>query len=273
MDFGVAIFPTEYTMRPDELAREVESRGFESLWFPEHTHIPKSRMGIDPNGPPLPRHYWYCYDPFVALSFAAQATSTLKLATGICLVVERDPISTAKAIATLDHLSGGRFLFGIGGGWNAEEMANHGTEYKSRWRLLKERIEAMKAIWTQDEPSYHGDFVNFDPILSWPKPHQKPHPPILLGGGGPHALKRVVQYCDGWVPLAFRWEDPEGDIAQLRSLTDRKVTISPFMVLPKPEVVERFRKLGVDRVIFQLESEGRDRVLSALDDMTALFTR
>src|SRR5512143_2164356 len=204
MDFGVTMFATDYAMRPDDLARAVEERGFESLWFPEHTHIPASRKSPWPGGPELPKEYWHTHDLFVALTMAAAVTRTLKVGSGICLVVERDPITLAKEVATLDHLSNGRFLFGIGGGWNAEEMANHGTDFTRRWQLLRERIEAMKTIWRDDDAAYHGELVDFDPIWSWPKPVQKPHPPIYLGGHGPKALARVVRYCDGWLPIGVR---------------------------------------------------------------------
>src|SRR5882757_11580314 len=182
MKLGVAIFPTDYTIRPDDFARACEERGFESIWFPEHTHIPTSRKTPYPAGGELPKEYLHTHDPFVALMAAAGATKKIKLATGICLVVERDPIITAKEVASLDVLSNGRVLFGIGGGWNAEEMENHGTVFKTRWKLLRERVLAMKEIWTKDEAEFHGEFVSFDPIWSFPKPVQKPHPPILMGG-------------------------------------------------------------------------------------------
>ena len=184
MEFGAYMFCTDYSIRPDELAKLLEDRGFESMWVPEHTHIPASRQTPWPGGDDLPKMYWHTYDPFVALTAAAAATTTLKLGTGICLVIERDPIILAKEIASLDRLSNGRFLFGIGGGWNAEEMANHGTAYRTRWRRLREQVLAMKEIWTKDEAEFHGEFVNFDKIWSYPKPLQKPHPPIIMGGDG-----------------------------------------------------------------------------------------
>src|SRR5438552_2189646 len=192
MHFGVVMFPTDYAMRVDDLARAVEARGFESLWFPEHTHIPVSRRSPWPGGPTLPKEYWHTHDLFVALATAAAVTTTLKVGSGICLLVERDPITTAKEVASLDFLSRGRVLFGIGGGWNAEEMEDHGTDFKQRWRVLRERVLAMKRIWTEDEAAFEGDFVRFEPLWSWPKPVQKPHPPILLGGHGPRAPARGV---------------------------------------------------------------------------------
>src|SRR5690349_2855374 len=179
MHLGVTLFATDYAIRPDELARAAEERGYESLWFPEHTHIPASRRSPWPGGPTLPKEYWHTHDLFVALGMAAAVTTRLRLGSGICLLVERDPITTAKEVATLDFLSGGRFLFGIGGGWNAEEMEDHGTDFRTRWKLLRERVLAMKRIWTEDEPGFEGELVQFPPLWSWPKPVQKPHPPIL----------------------------------------------------------------------------------------------
>src|SRR5437016_11340399 len=200
MKFALAIFPTEDTQEPGELARMAEERGFESLHFPEHTHIPASRRTPYPAGGELPRQYSRTYDPFVALTAAAAATERILLATGICLVIERDPIITAKEVASLDHLSEGRFLFGVGAGWNREEMENHGTDPHRRFSLMRERIEAMKAIWTEDEAEYHGQHVSFDPIWSWPKPVQEPHPPVLVGGNGKKVLDRVVACGDEWMP-------------------------------------------------------------------------
>src|SRR6266478_2011425 len=194
MLFGAGIFATDYAMRPDELAGELEQRGFESVWLPEHTHIPASRRTPYPAGGDLPKEYWHTYDPFVALTAAAMVTKKLRVATSICLIIERDTITTAKEVASLDMLSGGRFIFGIGAGWNAEEMENHGTEFKSRFKRMREQVLAMKEIWTKDEAQFHGQHVNFDPIWAWPKPAQKPHPPVLLGGESGHTLQRVVDF-------------------------------------------------------------------------------
>lgn len=202
MKLGIEMFATEYAIRPDELARACEERGFESVWFPEHTHIPTSRRTPFPAGGDLPKEYAHTHDLFVTLMAAAGATKTIKIGSGICLAIERDPIVLAKEVASVDLLSNGRLLFGIGGGWNVEEMENHGTPFPKRWKILRERIEAMKRIWTQDEAEYHGEFVNFDPIWCYPKPLQQPHPPILLGSNTEWGLGRVVQYCDGWLPNA-----------------------------------------------------------------------
>ncbi len=202
MHIGAVIFATDYSIRIDELARALEERGFESLLLPEHTHIPASRRTPRPGGGELPKEYWHTHDPFVALSFAAAATTKLKLGTGICLLPQRDPIVTAKSVASLDMLSGGRFIFGLGGGWNVEEMENHGARYQTRFKLLRERVLAMKAIWTEDAAAFHGEMVDFDPVWAYPKPVQKPHPPILLGGESDYTLARVIEFCDGWLPRA-----------------------------------------------------------------------
>ena len=204
MKYGIAMFPTDYAIQADALARELEARGFESLWLPEHTHIPASRKSPWPGGADLPREYWHTLDPFVALGAAAAVTKTLMLGTGICLVIERDPITLAKEVASLDHISKGRVLFGIGGGWNAEEMEDHGTAFDERWKILRERIAAMKAIWTQDEAEFHGKYVNFDKLWSYPKPVQKPYPPILMGGAGPHARQRAADFDGHWIPIGGR---------------------------------------------------------------------
>ncbi|PYO17819.1 MAG: LLM class F420-dependent oxidoreductase [Candidatus Rokuibacteriota bacterium] len=277
MHFGVVMFPTDYAIRPGELARALEERGFESLWVPEHTHIPASRRSPWPGGPNLPKEYWHAYDPFLALTAAAMATSRLRLGTGICLVVERDPIITAKEVATLDSLSGGRFLFGIGGGWNAEEMENHGTNFKTRWRLLRERVLAMKEIWTQEEAEFHGEFVNFDRIWSHPKPVQKPHPPILMGGDGPTTFDRVVEFADGWMPLARSGRNPAEKIGLLRQRAEKagrdpkSISVTIFFAKPEKVALEGLRAAGVERAIFGVPSEGRDSVLPLLDSYTRVM--
>jgi probable F420-dependent oxidoreductase len=200
MKLGYFDFNPDYSIRPDDLARACEERGYDSLWLGEHINIPVSRRTAYPLGGELPKYYSHMRDPFISLMAAAGVTKNLKLATGICLMVERDPITTAKEVATLDCLSNGRVIFGIGGGWNAEEMENHGTSFDRRWKVLRERVLALKAIWTQDEPSFHGEFVNFDRLWSYPKPVQKPHPPIIMGSVKPQGLQRIVDYCDGWCP-------------------------------------------------------------------------
>lgn len=277
MNFGASIFVTDSSIRPDELARELEQRGFESFWIPEHTHIPASRRTPYPAGGDLPQEYWQTYDPFLSLTAAASVTTTLRLATGICLVIERDPIVTAKEVATLDKLSNGRVIFGIGGGWNAEEMENHGTDFKKRWRILRERVLAMKEIWTKDEAEFHGEFVNFDPILSFPKPVQKPHPPIVMGGNGPTTFDRVTEYCDGWMPIAIR----SGDLAERIPTLKRQaevagrnpdsISISVFAAKPDQAYIDKLEHLEVDRAVFLLPPAGRDIVLPLLDRYAELI--
>jgi probable F420-dependent oxidoreductase len=248
MKFGVYMFPTDYAINPVELGRAVEALGFELLLFPEHTHIPASRRTPFPGGGELAKQYSHTLDPFVALGAVAAATERILLGTGICLVVERDPIILAKEVASLDYISGGRAIFGIGGGWNREEMENHGTNPASRWSLLRERIEAMQAIWTQDEAEYHGEFVNFDPIWQWPKPVQQPHPPILVGGDAPNTLKRVVRYGDGWMPLG-RGADFKSRIDELNQLAAEagrgNIPVTIFGAPAKPDVIEQYAAAGV----------------------------
>ena len=276
MKYGLVMFPTDYSIRPDELARAAEERGFESLFFPEHTHIPASRRTPYPAGGELPKEYSHSHDPFVALSMAAAVTKKIKLATGICLVIERDPIVLAKEVASLDLLSGGRVILGIGGGWNVEEMENHGTAFKARWKLLRERVEAMKAIWQNKEGSYRGELVKFDPIWSYPKPAQKPHPPILFGGHGEVALKRVVAYCDGWLPISMMAGDLKKQIGELHRLArekgrdPRSISISVFWTQPDRQAIDAYGEMGAERVIFALQSESREKVLPILDGYAKL---
>jgi probable F420-dependent oxidoreductase len=271
MNFGAVMFPTDYSIAPGDLARALEERGFESVWFPEHTHIPASRRSPWPAGGDLPKEYWSAYDPFLALTAAAMTTSRLRLGTGICLVVERDPIVTAKEVATLDRLSNGRVEFGIGGGWNAEEMENHGTQFKARWRVLRERVLAMKEIWTKEEAEFHGEFVNFDRVWAHPKPVQKPHPPIVMGGDGPKTFDRVIEFADGWMPIARPHTNPVAKIPELRRRAEKagrdpkSISISIFFAKPEKSVIEALASAGVDRAIFGLPSAGKDKVLPLLD--------
>lgn len=277
MHIGVYIFATDYSIRMDELGPALEERGFESLFLAEHTHIPTSRLTPWPGGGDLPKEYWHTYDPFVALSFAATATSKLKLGTGICLVPQRDPFVTAKSVASLDMLSGGRFIFGIGGGWNVDEMQNHGAQYHTRFKLLRERVLAMKALWTEDEAAFHGDFVDFDPVWSYPKPMQKPHPPILLGGESEYTLRRVVEFCDGWLPLNRGDFDAAGGMARLREIADAAerdmatLSVSVFGARPDKATLEKHAEAGVTRALLRLPSEDRDTVLGLLDEHMPLL--
>jgi probable F420-dependent oxidoreductase len=277
MRVGVFYFPTDYGMAVDELARALEARGFESLFLCEHTHIPVSRRTPFPGGSELPKRYVHTYDPFVALSFAAAATTKLRLGTGICLVAQRDPIVTAKCVASLDRLSGGRFLFGVGGGWNVDEMENHGTRYETRFKLLRERVLAMKALWTEEEAAFHGALVKFDPVWSYPKPAQRPHPPILLGGESDHTLKRVVEFCDGWFPRAKPGFDPADMAARLRRAAEgagrdpASLTITVFRAPADAAALGSYRAAGIDRALLEVPDASRDDILRILDRNAALL--
>ena len=271
MKLGICIFATDYAMRIDDLAREVEARGFESLFVPEHTHIPTSRRSPWPGGSDLPRDYWHTLDPFVALTAAAAATETLRIGTGICLLTEHDPIVTAKAVASLDLLSNGRVELGIGAGWNAEEMENHGTMFATRFQAMSERAKAIKALWRDDEPEFHGEFVDFDPVWSYPKPVQQPNPPILIGGESVYTLRRIVEYGDGWLPRARGGFDPYEGVGRLRAVADEAgrdmatLSITVFGAPPDAAVLDLYREAGIDRAVLALPSEGADVVLPLLD--------
>jgi probable F420-dependent oxidoreductase len=265
MDFGVGYFPTHDGMGPGPLARLVEEHGQESLFFAEHTHIPASRQTPPPGGGTLPRKYWHCYDLFVALTAAAAATTGLRVGSGICLVIERDPIVTAKEVASVDHLSGGRLEFGVGAGWNREEMRNHGTDPRHRMAVLRERVEAMQAIWTQHEASYAGTYVSFERIWSYPKPAQRPHPPILVGGSGPTVLDRVLAFGDAWFPSYRDVAESFDRFTELRARADRPIEVHVMGAPADPAVLERLRDAGVRRVAHWLPSGGRSTVERALE--------
>jgi probable F420-dependent oxidoreductase len=263
MDAGVAYFPTHDGLGPGELARLVEERGHRWLLWAEHTHIPASRetpWGGREGAPPLPRKYVHTYDPFVASAYALAATRALRVGTGIALVPQRDPIVTAKEVASLDHLSGGRFELGVGAGWNREEMANHGVDPRTRMRRMREHVLAMKAIWTQHEASFHGDFVDFDRIWSDPKPLQRPHPPILVGGDGPTVFDRVLEYGDAWMPN--HGKGVAARIGELRARADRPIEVVIMGPPPDPAVLAGYEEAGADRVLFWLPS-GRRAIVEA----------
>jgi len=273
--YGIVMFPTDYSIDPVTLGKAVEERGFDALFFPEHTHIPASRRTPWPGGADLPKEYWHTYDPFIALTAVAMVTKNLMLGTGISLVMERDPITLAKEVASVDMLSNGRLILGVGGGWNEEEMENHGTDPKRRFKVMRERIEAMKEIWTKDDAEYHGEFVNFDPIWSWPKPVQQPHPPIYVGGNGAHTLKRVVQYGDAWMPIPGRGGNISERMIELQSLASEAgrgpIPVTVYGTLARPEVVEHYRDIGVDRCIFWLGSVSEDEAVPMLDRYAELM--
>jgi probable F420-dependent oxidoreductase len=274
---GLSIFLTDYAIEPAGLGRLAEERGFESLFFPEHTHIPASRETPFPGGGELPRAYSHTLDPFVALGAVATATDSIKIGTGVCLVVERDPIATAKAAATVDRLSNGRFLFGVGAGWNLEEMRNHGTDPSTRFGLMRERVEAIKAIWTSDEAEYHGRHVDFDPIWSWPKPVQQPHPPVILGGSGPKMLDRVLAFGDGWMPNRVPLEELPGRIAELQRRAEEAgrgpIPVTQFGARPDADALEGLAQAGVDRALLSLRDAEPDEAERRLDEWTPLVER
>jgi probable F420-dependent oxidoreductase len=279
MKFGASMFFTDYSMTPAALARALEERGFDILWAPEHSHIPLSRKTPFALGGELPERYYAVMDPFVTLTAAAMATKTLKIGTGVCLIAQRDPIQTAKLVASIDQVSGGRFVFGVGNGWNRDEMENHGTAFATRHKLARERIEAMKAIWTQTKPEYHGEFVNFDPIMAWPKPVQKPHPPIVVGGAFPYSARRAIRYGDGWMPqVTPAATTPLGDLIprfrQMAAEAGRdpaSLAISIGGQAPDIDLIKRYQDLDVDRVSVSLMSEKEDTILPVLDQWVAVM--
>ena len=276
MRVGVLYFPTDYGIDIRELARAAEERGFDSLFLPEHTHIPKSRRTPFPGGGDLPKAYSHTHDPFVALSFAAAATRKILLGTGICLIPQRDPIVTAKCVASLDQLSNGRFVFGIGGGWNVDEMENHGARYETRFKLMRERILAMKALWTEEEAAFHGEMVNFDAVWLYPKPMQQPHPPILLGGSSDYTLKRVVEFCNGWFPIARPGFKPKEAIGRLRSVASAAgrdsstLTISVFGAPADNAALTEYRDAGIHRAVLPIPDLTRDEIMGLLDKYSPL---
>ena len=278
MRIGAALFFTDYSMGPVALGRALEERGFDSLWAPEHSHIPVARTSPFPQGGELPKMYYDVMDPFVTLA-AAAATERLLIGTGICLVVQRDPIQTAKSVASIDQISGGRFLFGIGAGWNAEEMADHGTDFKTRMSLMKERTQAMREIWTQSTASYSGRFVDFPEMMSWPKPVQKPHPPVLVGGAFPYGARRAIDYGDGWLPHARRpaYGDVIEKFPEFRQMAaeagrePESIPITVYGVAEDLDLLKRYRDAGTARVVFALPSAGPEALLPLLDRYAALI--
>jgi probable F420-dependent oxidoreductase len=281
MRIGGAVFFTDYSMTPAEMGRALEERGFDSLWAPEHSHIPLSRKSPFPSGGEVPKKYYDALDPFVALTAAAAATKRLLVGTGVCLVAQRDPIQTAKLVASIDHISNGRFLFGVGNGWNQDEMENHGTVFESRHKLARERIEAMKAIWTRSKAEYHGEFVNFDPMMAWPKPVQKPHPPVLVGGAFPFSARRALRYGDGWIPHRARKTyddvfDLMPNFRQMAAEANRDLATVPVTIWgakPDADLLKRDRDGGVSRVIITFESAKMDAVLPELDKWAAIIRK
>jgi probable F420-dependent oxidoreductase len=276
--FGLLIFPTAYSIQPADLARTAEGLGFDSIWFIDHTHAPASRRTPYPAGGDLPKEYWANYDQLVALMAAAAVTTRLKLGTAITLMSLRDPLVTAKQVATLDVLSGGRVLFGVGAGWNAEEMENHGTPYRLRWPVVRERVLAMKELWTKDAAEFHGKYVNFDPVWIEPKPAQKGGPPVILGAfGGDHVFKRIAEYGDGWIPLnGFVPEGWRGKLDAALAERGRKpssVTTTLASIFPGDDFAEKAIADGFDRVVFTLPSEPREKLMPLIEQYAATARR
>jgi probable F420-dependent oxidoreductase len=277
MKFGASIFFTEYSMSPNALGPALEARGFDSLWVAEHSHIPVTRRFGPPGVVELTRQYYDVMDPFVTLSAAAAVTKTLKLATGICLLIQRDTIQTAKLVASIDQVSSGRFLFGIGGGWNAEEMEDHGTDYATRFKKMREQIAAMKEIWSRETAEYHGEFVDFPPLQAWPKPVQKPHPPIIVGGAFQYAARRAIRYGDGLIPQAGI--EPEEFLPRLREMAVKagrdphSLSVTLGNAPEDPERLRRWRDLGIARVNVRLPPAKTDEILPVLDRWADLIRR
>ncbi len=275
-NFGVQIFPTDQTIQPIDVALAVEERGLDSLFFPEHTHIPTARTTPFPGGGALPEHYWRSHDPFVSLAAAAAVTKRIRIGTGICLVIERDPITLAKECASLDYISEGRLVLGIGAGWNREEMENHGADYKNRWKIVREKILAIREIWTRDEAEFHGDFVDFDPLWSWPKPKQAGGPPIWMGANSKWVFDRVAEYCDGWMPIGGAGKN---GMENLKAACDARgrdvstVTLALFGAPTDEDQLKRRIDQGFTELIFGLPQADRDTVLSVLDKHAKLAER
>jgi probable F420-dependent oxidoreductase len=274
MQFGVHIFPTEHSMQPDELARAVEDRGLDSVWFSEHTHIPVRFLETPGRGPTLPDHYWQTYDLFVAMTLAAAATRDVKIASGVSLVIERDVIHLAKETATLDLISKGRLIFGVGAGWLESEMADHGVVYRTRFQLLKEQLRALKEIWTSEESEYHGQFVNFDKMRAFPKPYQRPHPPMIMGGAGEKSLEIAAEVCDGWAPWLMEWPRAKEAIEELRQRAASSgrdpglLELSLFeKSIPASKTLEEMEAAGVKRIILTVYGQSREEALPKLDEL------
>lgn len=277
MLFGIHVFPTEHSIQPGELARAAEERGLESVWFSEHTHIPVHFLSTTERGQSMPGHYWQTYDLFVAMTLAAASTENIKIASGVALVIERDPIILAKSVATIDRVSNGRFIFGIGAGWLEAEMADHGVVYRTRFQLLKEQVRAMKEIWKTEEAEFHGKFVNFDKMRSFPKPVQRPHPPIIMGGAGQKSLECALEVCDGWAPYLLAWSRTKEITAELRERAAAmgrdpdSLEMSVFEgSIPDKKTLDEMEEVGMKRLIITVFGQGRDKALPVLDKLAEL---
>lgn len=278
MQFGIHVFPTEFSIQPDELVLAAEERGLDSVWFSEHSHIPYRFLNAQGGASSTPDYLWQTYDIFVSMTLAAAATKKIKVGTGICLIVERDPIFLAKETATLDLLSKGRFLFGIGTGWVEPEMADHGVVYRTRLQLLKEQVRAIKEIWTTNESEFHGNFVNFDKMRAFPKPYQHPHPPIIMGGEGKKSIECAAELCNGWAPWGLEWSKAKESIAELKKHATAKgrdpdsLEISLFeeSIADKNTIAE-MESAGVKRIILTIYGQNREQALPKLDLLADLI--
>jgi probable F420-dependent oxidoreductase len=277
MQFGIHVFPTEHSIQPDELARASEDRGLDSVWFSEHTHIPVRFLTAPGRGSSLPDYYWQTYDIFVAMAFAAAATERIKVASGVSLVIEHDPILLAKETATVDRLSNGRLIFGVGAGWLESEMADHGVVYRTRFQLLKEQLRAIKEIWTMDESEFHGKFVNFDKIKAYPKPLQQPHPPVIMGGAGEKSIECAAEVCDGWAPWLMEWSKAKEAIAEIKrqaAANGRDPESLEFSLfeknIPEERAIAEMESAGVTRIILTIFGQNREEALPRLDEVAKI---
>jgi probable F420-dependent oxidoreductase len=277
MQFGIHVFPTEHSIQPDELARASEDRGLDSVWFSEHTHIPVRFLTAPGRGSSLPDYYWQTYDIFVAMAFAAAATERIKVASGVSLVIEHDPILLAKETATVDRLSNGRLIFGVGAGWLESEMADHGVVYRTRFQLLKEQLRAIKEIWTMDESEFHGKFVNFDKIKAYPKPLQQPHPPVIMGGAGEKSIECAAEVCDGWAPWLMEWSKAKEAIAEIKrqaAANGRDPELLEFSLfeksIPDERNLEDMESMGIKRIILTIFGQNREEALPRLDEVAKI---
>jgi probable F420-dependent oxidoreductase len=278
--FGTHLFATEHSIQPAEFAKESEARGFNSVWFSEHTHIPTKFLNSSDGSRKLPDYYWQTYDPFIATTLAAAATKQIKIGTGVSLVLEHDVIALAKTVATVDQISSGRFIFGVGPGWLAEEMKNHGVNYASRYSHIDEQLKAVKVIWTEDEAEYQGQFVNFSQMKSFPKPFQSPYPRIIGGGGiGPKSLDFIIKHCDGWMPILGQtdWKQLKTGISKLQSLatnagrSPEEIELSIFCWSPPDkETLEDMEIQGIKNIIISFEARHQPDAMKLLDEYTQL---
>ncbi|SED10623.1 LLM class F420-dependent oxidoreductase [Streptomyces melanosporofaciens] len=273
MKIGVSTFVTDQGIRPAPLGRALEERGFESLFIAEHSHIPVERRTPYPGGGDLPEVYYRTLDPFVTLAAIAAVTERLLLGTGILLVVQRDPITTANEVASLDLISNGRAVFGVGAGWNREEMENHGTDPSTRGRLVNERLRAIRELWTKEKAEFHGEFVNFDPVFQWPKPVQRPHPPIYVGGAGDAAFRRIAELGDAWLANSGSPEELGPQIKRMREVAGREVPVTMYAMPEDAKAIEGYQRVGVERVLFYLPTMPEAETLARLDAMSQIAAR